>query len=237
MLYLSQRDPRWAQDKLGASKLTVGRFGCTTTVISMISDDFGCYKSPLALAHNAANYTADGLVLWKNIEASFDGELRFVWRGYGPKGAGYVSVVTDFAPILKALANPKQRVALQVDSGAHWVKLKSKNAVGKDWTAIDPWDGKDCQVLAKYKNITGFAIFEDARDTPVPVPASHVDYELGKRLAGTPLLAVEEGGRLYFVDTKGVVHSLGTTPEEVVYNLGKLSTGISRADLAKLPHV
>ena len=234
MIYLSQRDLRWAGDKLGASKITVGKFGCTTTVISMIAHDFGCYKTPLELAHNANNYTADGLVLWNRLNKTFEGQMRFVWRGYGYKGAGYVSPMLDFTPILKALANPNQRVILQVNDGAHWVKLNKKNLIGKDWTAIDPWDGKECQVLAKYKNITGYAIFEDLKLDPTVTPPS-VDKELAARLAGNILLSVDERGRLYYVTPAGKLKSLGSTAEEVQANLAKIAIGIKKEDLNKLP--
>lgn len=232
MLQLSQRDSRWAADKMGASPLTLGRWGCTTTVVSMISDDLGCYKSPLQLAHNANNYTRDGLILWDSLNKTFEEQMRFVWRGYGAKGK-YTSMA-DFSPLLKALANPKQRVALEVNDGAHWVKLVKKNAIGRDWTIIDPWDGKECDVLARYHNITGYAIFEDlALDyTPTPVLP---DPELVKRLKGKLLLSPEERGRLYYVDTDGKLNSLGSNAEEVQHSIAKLALGISRVDLAKLP--
>lgn len=234
MIYLSQRDLKWAGDRLGASSLTVGKFGCTTTAIAMVAHDFGCYKSPLELAHNANNYTADGLVLWNRLNKTFEGQMRFVWRGYGYKGAGYVSRMLDFTPILKALENPNQRVILQVNDGAHWVKLEKKNTIGKDWTAIDPWDGKECQVLAKYGNITGYAIFEDLKLDPAVTPPS-VDKELVERLKGTVLISTEERGRLYFMDTKGKLHNLGSNAEEVQSNLAKLALGINKANLSKLP--
>lgn len=234
MLKLSQRDPKWAADRLGASTLTVGRYGCTTTCISMISDDFMCYKSPLELAHNANNYTPDGLVLWTKFNETFRDKMRFVWRGYGYKGAGYVTPMQDFSPLLKVLENPNQRVTLQVNNGAHWVKLVKKNLIGKDWTVIDPWDGKECNVLARYGNITGYAIFEDLKPN-IFTPDPAIDKALADRLAGSILLSVEEHGRLYFVDKLGVLHSLGSTHEEVVANMAKLALGITKTDLLKLP--
>ena len=223
---------RWAGDKLGASKITVGKYGCTTTVISMIAHDFGCYKTPLELAHNANNYTSDGLILWNNLNKTFEGQLRFVWRGYGARGRA--TPMTDFSPLLKALANPNQRVAIEVNDGAHWIKLVKKNVIGKDWTAIDPWDGKECQVLAKYKNITGYAIFEDLKLDPTVTPPS-VDKELAARLAGNVLLSVDARGRLYYVTPAGKLKSLGSNAEEVQANLAKIAIGIKKEDLNKLP--
>ena len=80
MLYLSQRDPRWCEVKLGASKITVGRYGCTTTAVSMLSDYFGAWVRPDEIAHNAKNYTPDGLILWQNL--SFP-TMKFDKRTYG----------------------------------------------------------------------------------------------------------------------------------------------------------
>lgn len=162
MLQLSQQDKRWAKIKLGASNLECEDYGCTTTCVSMISDDFGCYKSPGEIAKKHPNYTRDGLFLWKAMDEEFKDKMRFVWRGYGPAGAGKVSVMSDFTPIIKALKNPNQRVTLQVKDGAHWVKLVS--LADGDWLAIDPWTGEECNVIASYKNITGYAIFEKISD-------------------------------------------------------------------------
>lgn len=232
MLKLSQQDKRWAADHLGSSPLLVGKYGCTTTCVSMISDDFGCYKSPLELAHNANNYTPDGLILWDNLNKTFEGKMRFVWRGYGAHGK--YTPMTDFSPLLRALENPLQRVAIEVNDGAHWVKLVKKNALGRDWTAIDAWDGRDINVLARYGNITGYAIFEDLKPN-IFVPDPAIDKALAARLAGSILLSVDERGRLYFVDKTGVLHSLGSTQEEVIANMAKLAIGITKADLLKLP--
>lgn len=238
MKMLSQRDPLWASVKMGQSDLTLGKAGCTTTVVSMISDDFGCFKSPLEIAHNVHNYTEGGYILWQSINEVFKVQMRFVWRGYGEKGVGYVSEVKNLAPIMQALANPNQRVALQVNDGAHWVKLVRKNAVGKDWTAIDPWTAKECQVLRDYHNITGFAIFEDLEPGVFPTPAKvppPFDNALAKRLSGKLLISVEEGGRLYFVDEFAKLHNLGSNAMEVQNSIAKLALGITKADLSTLP--
>lgn len=228
---ISQLDLRWASSKLGASPLTVGHYGCTTSCVSMVSADLDCYKSPLDLAKNAANYTDGGLIIWNNLNKVFEGKMRFVWRGYGYKGPGRVSEMRDFDPLHAALNSPLQRVILQVNNGEHWVKLEKKNVFGNDWTAIDPLGGVSCQVLAKYKNITGYAIFEDL----VPIEEQVIkDEELKERLAGRLLLSVDEHGRLYYVDVLGELHALGSNAEQVQYNISKLALGINKQDLGKL---
>ena len=137
--------------------LTVGRFGCTTTCISMLSDYFGCYKNPIELAHNVGNYTNDGLVLWENFR--FD-RMKFVRRVYG----------RNDTLIQEALKDEDKGVILQVNDGAHWVLPIKKNLIGNDYTIVDPWDGKKKNCLNTYRNITGSAFFaRKALDEKMPV--------------------------------------------------------------------
>jgi hypothetical protein len=156
MQILSQRDPKWAGDKLGASSLTLGRWGCTTTCISMLSDYFKCFKSPLEIAHNVSNYTPDGLILWQNLR--FD-KMCFVRREY----------VRNDQAIQEALKNPNKSVILQVNNKAHWVVALRKSFGGNDYLVADPWDGTKCWVIEKYHNITGAAYFEST----VPATAAY----------------------------------------------------------------
>ena len=117
MKILSQRDPAWAADKLGASTLTIGRFGCTTTCISMLSDYFGCYKSPLEIAHNASNYTPDGLVVWSRLMFA---RMQFVRRDR----------TFDAAAIADSIKDPNKAVMLEVNNGQHWVVAIRKTLFG-----------------------------------------------------------------------------------------------------------
>lgn len=147
MIYLSQRDPRWSDVKLGQSSLTVGRYGCTTTCISMLSDYFKCLAFPDAIAKVPTNYTKDGLILWNKLVFK---KMRFKWRYYEQNDA----------IIKECLKDPNRAIILQVNNGLHWVLAVSKNLFGKDYTVLDPWTGKKCDVLKTYHNITGMAVFE-----------------------------------------------------------------------------
>lgn len=60
------------------------------------------------------------------------------------------------------------------------------------------------------------------------------DPAFGLKMAGKILLAVEDHGKLFYVDQEGVRHSLSGTPEEVVQKLGKLAIGISNTNLNKI---
>ena len=152
MKLLSQRDPSWSSDKLGESSLTLGRFGCTTTCISMLSDYFKCFKSPLELAHNAALYTkpgnpqGEGLIIWQALSLE---KMKFVGRDR-----------QEVAPtILKYMRDPDKAVILQVNNGAHWVVALRKTLLGNDYVIADPWDGKKKTLKATYRNVTGAAYF------------------------------------------------------------------------------
>jgi hypothetical protein len=140
-------DMRWASQKLGASELTVGRFGCTTTAIAMLSDYFKCYKSPLEIASVKKNYTLDGLILWPRLAFA---NMRWAYREYG----------RNDAEITAALKDPKRAVILQVNDGQHWVVATSKVPFFNDYWCADPIDGKNRRVLSRYKNITGASYFE-----------------------------------------------------------------------------
>lgn len=147
MSYFSQRDQRWVKDKLGASQLTVGRYGCTTTAISMLSSYFGCLRLPSELAHDVHNYTKDGLIVWKNL--SFP-KMKFVGREY----------TRNDEKIREYLKDPSKAVILEVNNHAHWVVAVSPTWTGNDYNIVDPWTGQKCTLKKVYKNITGAAYFE-----------------------------------------------------------------------------
>ncbi len=143
---LSQRDPRWSQTKLGQSSLTIGRYGCTTTCISMLTSYFGIWQSPIEIATAPGNYTADGLVLWPNISSMLK-SMKFDKRIQG----------RNDAEIMASLKDPNKAVILQVDNGQHWVVAIKKTLFGNDYVIYDPWFGDKRTACGSYKNITGSA--------------------------------------------------------------------------------
>lgn len=150
MQILSQRDLRWAGKKLGRSEFTVGRFGCTTSAISM-GHSFFFPKTFLTPAQIAIQdiYTIKGLIIWDRIKLP---GMRFSGRMYH----------RDDAAILAALKDPNRFVILQVNNGAHWVLACRPTIFGKSYRVADPWDATYCDVIARYKNITGCAFFTRA---------------------------------------------------------------------------
>lgn len=131
----------------------MARWGCTTCGISMLSDYFGDYHTPLTLAKDPHHYTASGLVLWQNFKFE---TFKFVWRDYKE----------DTTRILDALKDPKKAVMFQVDNGKHWVVgIRPANWVERfahkgDYVIADPWTGKKVWAKQVWHNITGAAYWE-----------------------------------------------------------------------------
>lgn len=146
MKYLSQKDARWSGKKIGSSYLTVGRMGCCLTSISMLSDLFGQWLPPDAIASHVDWFTPQGLVLWTKLNVA---GMKFVWRQYG----------RNDAKILAALKDPKQGVILQVSHGTHWVVAVRKMWWKNDYVTVDPWTGRVGAAVGDYSNITGAAFF------------------------------------------------------------------------------
>lgn len=146
MQSFSQRDGRWANEKLGSSPLTIGRYGCTTTAIADLSTYFGDNFDPLT-ASRKIKYTAEGLVLWQSCVF---GKFEFWFREQGRNDTN----------IKNALADPNLAVILQVAHGSHWVVCAGKEWFSGLFKIADPWFG-DRSNMARYGNsITGAAYFK-----------------------------------------------------------------------------
>lgn len=146
MIILSQQDPRWKDVTLGNSRFSIGRYGCTTTAISMLSDYFQCFQSPDKIAKVYAKYTLDGLIIWESLNLSrmaMEARIR----------------VRDDQSIMRSIKDPLKAVILNVNNGAHWVTALSKTLLGNDYWVADPWLGKKVKACATYKNISGSAHF------------------------------------------------------------------------------
>lgn len=146
----SQRNIKWSLDYLGASKLMVGRFGCTTTAIAMGLTNMGAPITPAQIAAHKDWYTPDGLILWNSLE--LPGGFKFKKRIYSRVD----KVIQD------ALKDPNSFVILEVNYGQHWVLALSKSWFGNSYKVADPWKGDTCDVLSRYHNITGCAVFSRA---------------------------------------------------------------------------
>ncbi len=220
MRYLSQLDIAWAAKKLGASTLSIGRWGCTTTCISMLSDYFGSYESPLEIASHGDYYLKDGRILWNKLKFK---NMRFVTREYGRHDDN----------IMKAISNPSKAVILEVNNNTHWVLPRRKALFGNDYVAVDPLSAKEINVISKYKNITGAAYFEGKFPGE---PTEVIDYKfaegLGKREYAF-FIDVDNHGELWHVNRAGERTYL--SPGTIMDWIEEHAEGIKESDLKKIP--
>lgn len=144
MQLFSQRDSQWSQMKLGTSNLTLGRYGCTTVCLSMLSSYFTPTLTPDQVCQHI-KYTPDGLIIWQSCDFE---KFKFSGRYKGR---------TDQA-IQQALKDTNRACILEVQS-SHWVVAVGKTLFGNAYKIADPWTGR-YGTTNDYKNdITGFALF------------------------------------------------------------------------------
>lgn len=142
MKILSQRDRQWSTKKIGDTKLSIGRWGCLITSISMLSSYFKPYNSPEWFAENC-KFTKDGLLYWSSCKFA---NFRFVNRVYHRSDRF----------IKQSLKHPNTAVVLELDY-SHWVV-----AIGRSWLGgyriADPFYGNK-STTRRYGRITGSAHF------------------------------------------------------------------------------
>lgn len=147
MFPLNQRSPAYKDVMLGKSPYSINKYGCLTCALSYLSQYFHCYIDPVECATKTFQYTKDGLLLWPSID--FLPHMKFVRRYYS----------RDDKIITEALKNPDTAVVLQVN-GNHWLAAIKPSfwTFKKSYVCQDPWMGDYCDVIRRYKNITGFAV-------------------------------------------------------------------------------
>ncbi len=136
---LSQQDPQWKDKKLGSSKdLTIGKFGCLLTSITMVSNGFGYNETPASLDDKmlAAGGFAGGLIRPTLIPNILPG-VHYVKR---------ISCNNPPAPLseIDAALNNGMPVIIKVDASPadgvqdHWIVLVAR-AGDNDYWVQDTW--------------------------------------------------------------------------------------------------
>lgn len=144
MVLLNQYDNKWKDVKMLPSSLTLGRYGCTTTSICMLSDYFNCFVLPPQVVGQNIKYTQDGLIIWESINFS---KFKFTGR--------FKSL--DPVTINDALRDPKKAVILNINHGSHWVAGVRLLPFGF-YQIYDPWGGRS-RIISK-NEIVGFSTFQ-----------------------------------------------------------------------------
>ncbi len=146
----SQRDPRWANVRLGKSNYTMGSAGCAVTAAAMVAATVAPDTTPgtLVEALNANNgFTSGGLLYWSKITDVIPA-LRFVrydlWR----------TIPAEIILLQAALSVCPQ--VIQVDFHPQTSGLDSHFVTAlrmtddDDVEIIDPWTGEAGTLLGMY---------------------------------------------------------------------------------------
>jgi hypothetical protein len=127
---LSQRDPRWKNEKLGTSNETIGNKGCTISCLSMCIASQGLNYTPSGMSKQLVQvkgFLNGNLLLWGRINAAF------------PKFKAYRYPTYDNAKALESLSKGMPVLvevnAAKIGAPKHWILF-----IG-DKKAVDPWTG------------------------------------------------------------------------------------------------
>jgi hypothetical protein len=142
----SQNNPKWKDDFMGDSNLTLGKYGCLTSAICTLASYFGETLTPKDLASHKELYTKDGLIIWNQLNHILK-KLDFLLR---------IRSFSEKAIDDALVYDPNKCVLLNCDFGYHWVGALKKTYLG--YTASDPYPYP--AVNRNYKNnaVEGFAI-------------------------------------------------------------------------------
>jgi len=153
---LSQRDPRWKDEPLGFSNLTLGGFGCAVTAVTMLASrvDPGVTPSEMNAWLRARNAFVGANIVWERVPAAFPA-LQFVkridWdrRLTAEEVASIGQVLGQYGPqVLEVDFNPQTQKQEQ-----HFVVALRR--VGDDLEIIDTWDGQRHMFLERYGDEDG----------------------------------------------------------------------------------
>jgi hypothetical protein len=176
MLRLSQRDKKWASEKIGKSKSTLGGNGCLITSLCMVLSKFypergfTHYYTPLEAARDWKYVAVAGdsdpkYLAWTSINNS---GMKFVWRNYGYQPDRLIEdPITkesdiEFNVLKKYMKHPDYGVVLQVinsKGNQHWLAGVGKAVL--NWAANDPWYGIRLWFAPlPYRKIAGWALIK-----------------------------------------------------------------------------
>ena len=225
---LSQRDPRWADEKLGMSDVTIGGYGCLITDIAMMANEAGDPVTPSELNARligVGGYADGNLLIFADVSKATNALTM----------TKLISCEEIPAPMdeidARLAAGEMAAVELWFErarKNKHWVLLYGK--VGGSYLIADPWDGK-LKRLSDYgfdvwsaATIIRRAVFYKLNRAAgqsainadgVRLRAAPAGKILGQLPAGTPVRIIESGREWTRVAIDGYVASqfLGDAPD------------------------
>lgn len=149
MIPLSQRDPRWAKNKLGFSNLTIGGYGCTLTCLTMFLNEAGYNNLTPDYVNDELKKVkgfTGALILWANITKAFP-KVKWSWRGYN-----YDNLKVSYYVYIKRLPVLVEVNGAKIGAPKHWVLFLGNRK------AADPWTGKI--IPTDYYPLTGYSLID-----------------------------------------------------------------------------
>jgi hypothetical protein len=180
--YLSQRDPRWKDEKLGFSSLTLGTDGCAVTDLTMLVNGYGFNETPSSMNRKlkdmgSGNGFLGALVVWAGLTRAFPKILfrKIVICRDQPSPAAEINSSLDAGQPLIVEIDRSPSPGLQ----NHWVILHGRQ--DKDYLILDPWpqppDSGPVTLGARYgagrkplEIITAVIWYESTAPAPAPAP-------------------------------------------------------------------
>lgn len=153
----NQLDSAWKNDQHGTSSSTIGKTGCTISLLAAILCHAGYNETPKTVDDKLTKnggYSQGNLILWTVVPKIWP-KLKWVYRYYAydnTKAAEWIS--KGMVPMIEVKADPIGGAP----GGKHWVGF-----IG-DRASYDPWGG-DIEET-KVWTPTGMALFEY---TPNPI--------------------------------------------------------------------
>jgi len=225
---ISQRDPRWADEKLGTSAETIGGYGCLITDIAMMANEAGDPVTPSELNARlikAGGYADGNLLIFADVSKAANALTM----------TKLISCEEIPAPMdeIDARLAAGEMAAVEVwferaRKNKHWVLLYGK--AGNSYLIADPWDGQ-LKRLSDYgfgawsaATIIRRAVFYRLNRTAgmsainaegVRLRAAPGGKILGQLPAGTPVRILENGREWTRVAVEGFVATqfVGAVPE------------------------
>lgn len=148
----SQRDPKWASDKMGNSNITLGEQGCLVTCVASVMKYFGIETDPKDYNHllsNHGGYAPPNLMYWLMPE--------ILWKNKVKRTEYKVFYGKGWETTAKQILAEHRPAIAQVDfipggvMNQHWVVLIGE--VGGVWWCYDPWYGSAFPLKDKYDEI------------------------------------------------------------------------------------
>ena len=151
----SQKDPRWAKDRMGSSNITLEQEGCLVTIVSIhlnflgIDTDPKRYNAALTKLHG---YQSPNFMYWQMPAIMWPNQIamkEYQWFNNG----------TGWEPLAESIVASGRPVLAQVRSTPmqHWVLLLGK--LNNLWYCLDPLYGTVSALTDRYNKVFRLASY------------------------------------------------------------------------------